>query len=162
MKYTIISLFILSFFDFQRANAQQNKIKQDTVYYKLDTSSVPIKDRMFSMDQEASFKEYILLCKCDPWGNDLVFYSNIDRPNETKTISKETFNQIKTISITRLIEIWTQYGKDRINKYKMFFIIPDAKRYKMTNVYLFGPRKPQKPSECGVIIPPPEKKGANN
>lgn len=157
MKYTILCLFILSFFGFQRANAQQNKIKQDTVYYKLDISSVPIQDRMFKMDQEANFKEYILLCKCDPWGNDLVFYSYTDRPAEIKTISMEMFNQIKTISITRLIEIWTQYGKDRIDKYKLFFIIPEGKSFRMINVYLFGPRKPPKPIVCYIVLPPEKK-----
>ncbi|KIO74471.1 hypothetical protein TH53_26225 [Pedobacter lusitanus] len=152
MKFTIIGILIL--FCFQRASAQQDKIKYDSVYYKLDTTSVAIKDRMFSFDQEAHFKEYILLCKCYPQNKDVLFYSNTTRPNDTKSISLEEFNQIKTVSITQLIEMAVNFSKHRIDKQRFFFIFPDGKNMKMTRVTLAEPLKTKAPIRDYIIIPP--------
>lgn len=123
------------------AKAQDKIVIQDTVYYHLDTAAIPIKDRMFAFDEEAGTVSYVVLCKCYPWETDLRFFYT--KTKNTKTISKEAFRKIKTISITQLIEIGVKYAKDRIDRHVFFFIEPNGKNMKVTKVYLSDPRKPQ-------------------
>lgn len=146
MNYILIFLLSIILTTAQKVKAQNKKEIQDTIYYKLDTSAVPLKDRMFNIEIEDKYKGYILKCKCYPWETDLVFFSRRDRSNETKNISLESFNKIKTISIPQLIEIAVKYAKDRLDKHKFFFIEPNGKAMKVTRVYLSDPRKPQGPS----------------
>lgn len=138
----------------QKVKAQSKQETLDTVYYKLDTSAVPLKDRMFKIEIEGKHKGYILKCKCYPWETDLVFFSRIDRTYETKAISLASFNKINTISITKLIEIAVKYGQEKIERHKFFFIEPNGQTMKVTRVYLLKPEKPQQPIQDYIIIPP--------
>ncbi|AMP98708.1 hypothetical protein AY601_1797 [Pedobacter cryoconitis] len=153
MKY-IILFFGLMLVSFQRVGAQNKKEKLDTVYYKLDTSNVPIQDRMFKIETDVKYKGYILQCKCYPWNTDVVFFSRRDRSGDVKNISIESFSKINTISITQLIDIVAQYGKEKIDRHKFFFIEPDGKTMKVTRAYLSEPKKPQPPIEDYIKLPP--------
>ncbi|MBB6498484.1 hypothetical protein [Pedobacter cryoconitis] len=152
MKFVTILLTCFMLATISKVKAQDKKIIQDTVYYHLDTAAIPIKDRVFQFDIEGSCKEYILACKCYPGGSDLVFISWINRPNWTKNISLDSFNKIKTISITELINIAVQYAKDKIDRHKLFFIEPNDKNMKVTAVYLAEPLKSRAPSICSQIV----------
>ncbi|MBB6502811.1 hypothetical protein [Pedobacter cryoconitis] len=144
MKYIIIFLLGFVCLTIQKVKAQSEKVKKDTVYYHLDTTAIPIKDRMFAIDEEAGTVSYVLLCKCYPWETDLRFFYT--KGKNTKSISKEEFSKIKTISITQLIEIAVKYAKDRIDRHTFFFILPNGKNMKVTKAYLSDPRKPRAPT----------------
>ena len=153
MKY-IIFFCGLMLVSFQRVEAQNKKEKLDTIYYKLDTSNVPIHDRMFKIETDVKYKGYILQCKCYTWNTDVVFFSRRDRSGEVKNISTGSFSKINTISITQLIDIVVQYGKEKIDRHKFFFIEPDGQTMKVTRVYLSDPKKPQPPIEDYILLPP--------
>jgi hypothetical protein len=55
MKYILIFLLGIILTTAQKVKAQNKKEIQDTVYYKLDTSAVPLKDRMFNIEIEDKY-----------------------------------------------------------------------------------------------------------
>ncbi|QNK64824.1 hypothetical protein H7F33_10230 [Pedobacter sp. PAMC26386] len=140
MKIIVITLLSFLLFNVQKAEAQSIKKNQDTVFYFLDTVATPAKDRIIRIERETPYLGYIILCKCYPLNADPVFYTRID--SYKKVISKEEFAKIKTISLTRLIEIAVKYANDKIYSHKFFFIEPDGNNMKVTKVTLEGPRKP--------------------
>lgn len=155
MRTIIICLLLLTFVNVNFADAQNKKIKQDTVYYFIDTTSVPIKDKMIREEIEEPFKLFVLLCRCYPGGTNPAFSSFMTKTDNAKYISIKDFHRLKTISLAELINITVEYAKDGINKHSFFFIEPKRDEMKITKVYLIAPRKPQESLDGnGVEIRP--------
>jgi hypothetical protein len=137
MKFKILCLLFLAL------NMQKVKAQKDTVYYLLDTAALPIKDRMFRTEDEGPFRTYVLECRCYPYSMGIPFYFNIYRKRE-KTIDKKKFLQIKTLSISELIDIALKCLEPSIwLKYKFIFIEPHGDDMKLIDITLGAPHDPR-------------------
>lgn len=116
------------------------QIKKDSIYYILDSKNKPKEETPFEKQVEGNFLTYVLKCKCYPHDKDPVFVSRIENSQNTQFISIDEFEKIKTISISKLIKLTKQYGKDKVNRYSFFFIEQDGIRIKKTKVVLMPPR----------------------
>ncbi|WP_074487611.1 hypothetical protein [Mucilaginibacter polytrichastri] len=96
----------------------QTILKRDTVYYLIDTASVPKNDRMFVVGQEGSIYGYRLTCQCYPWQTDPVFY----RRALSKGIISSNIQDIKLATLRSLISIAVKFGMDEKNEHVYFFI----------------------------------------
>jgi hypothetical protein len=136
MKFRIFCLLLLAF------NMQNVKAQRDTVYYLLDTAAVPIKDRMFRMDNEGPFRFYLLECSCYPSSVGIPFYFNVHR--KKRIIDKKTFLQLKTSSITELIGFALESLEPKPVKYKFIFIEPNGEDMNLTDIFIAPPYKSRK------------------
>lgn len=143
MKLTVICLLFFVLFNAKNATAQKEKKQKDTVYYLLDTTSVPINDRMFEISEEAGKKVYVLQCRCYPWEMNPVFFSRPHKDGDTRYISTIDFQRLKKITLVRLIDIAFEYGKDKIDKTDFYFIEPSEDKFKVMKTYLLQSRKPR-------------------
>ena len=139
MKLRLAITFGILILTIQSIKAQ-DRIKKDSIYFLLDTASIPLNSRMFLVEQEANTKGYILLCQCFPKHENAIFFYQINRA-KTKFLSKDTFKSLKTISISELIKIVIKFSESEIEEHLFFFIEPDQKQLKINQVYLAKPLK---------------------
>lgn len=156
MKTRIIYILLLTIFSIDDSNAQITKIKRDSIYYLLDTTSVPIKDRMFTTEIENPLKIYVLRCKCYPGEADAAFSTYNTATKNVKHISIEDFQKIHTISLIDLIAITSKSAKEKIYNETFFLIEPDNKGMKVTKVNLIPPRKLVPPTDGGGVYIRPD------
>lgn len=114
------------------------KAQKDTVYYLLDTAAVPIKDRMFKMDNEGPFRIYVLGCRCYPSSTNIGFYFNIYGKRE-RIINQQEFRRLKTSSITALIDFAIKSLDPKAANYEFIFIEPNGEDLKLIGVSLAPP-----------------------
>ncbi|WP_025145976.1 hypothetical protein [Pedobacter jeongneungensis] len=144
MKKIKFLIFAFLFFSVYIAKAQTQKIKKDTVYYLLDTLSVPAKDRMFKVEREGPAMVYQLQCKCYPYSTSITFYYDINRKKE-KIIKISEAKKIKTVSITELISLAVKsLLKEEANEYKFVFLEPSGNDINLINMVLAPPYNPNK------------------
>lgn len=142
--YSQVTCFVFfAFFITQTAKSQPANKNKDTVYYLLDTASVPLNDRMFEIGEEAGNIYYILKCRCYPWNMNPIFFSVPAKKNDTHHISDEDFRRLKKISLVQLTDIAFNYGKDKIDKTDFYFIEPSEDKFKIMKTYLLKSRKPR-------------------
>ena len=142
MKISIaiaISFFLLSIST--DVNAQNKTLIKDTVYYLVDTSHVPIHDRLFELGKEGDFSYYQLLCKCYPFETDPVF-SYVTKRKGT-ILSEKDIAEIKWSDIQLLITKASRCGIDKTIRTIFYFIEPDNDKFIKRQVYLLPPRKQQ-------------------
>lgn len=151
MKYLItFATFALLLFSLQKVKAQ---IKRDTIYYLLDTTKVPIKDRMFISESEGSFKGYVLRCKCFPFGYSIFFYYKIGSKKE-KEINLKEFSKLKTVSVTQLMDLAIEsLAPANKNKYQFIIAEPEGSNIRLTDMMLWIPTKPRNTDTETTIKP---------
>jgi hypothetical protein len=118
----------------------QKNLKKDTVYYLVDTTRIPLKDRMFDIGIEDHFYYYRLTCQCYPWQTDPVFTYVLERKGSLLTNNEQ--KKLNLISLRGLINIVVEYGLNRKDKKVFYFIEPKDQSFIMHRVYLMDPRKP--------------------
>ncbi|WP_316747140.1 hypothetical protein [Pedobacter gandavensis] len=151
MRHIIIILFTYLILSPKASEAQVDDFKRTNIYYFLDTAAVPIKDRIFEIDNNGSTIYYNILCMCYPWQTNIRFFST--RVSKTRPLALDEFNKIKTASILDLINIGIQFGKELIVKYNFFIIEPVGKEMRITEVTLAYPRKPKTHSTIIEVKP---------
>jgi hypothetical protein len=140
MKKTIFILFFLSIISLQKILAQKTPLKKDTVYVLVDTGKVPVKDRMFNITKEGRFKVFTLMCNCYPWQTNPQFTYGWERPGTL--LSNGDFKKVKTISISELIKITSQFGQDKMEKTIFYFVEPERGKWRMHETFLMPARNP--------------------
>ncbi len=130
----LILLFIMT-----NVYAQKNT-NRDTVYYLVDTTAVPVNDRMFDIGVEGNFHYYKLMCKCYPWQLNPAFTYVVKRKGIS--MSKHEIEKTQFITLQKLIDIAVQYGISRVEKTVFYFIEPGDNAFIKHQVYLLEPRKP--------------------
>jgi hypothetical protein len=131
-----VLILCLSLFGFVSSSYAQNVMKKDTMYYLLDTLKVPINDRMVTLaEKEGDGKFFLIQCPCLAHDEKPQFYYRISKKI---SVSKKTFNSIKLISLTSLIEITKKSGNDFRNKYVFYMIEPQNDAYIMHQSYFIG------------------------
>lgn len=114
----------------------------DTLYYLVDTTKVPVKDRMMKIGVEANFKFYNILCQCS---KDLLmptFIYSLNKPELTETLSKSKAEELKFISLAELLQMSQQESFDIFNNHHtVFFIEPDGNKYLKHKVTFLHPVK---------------------
>lgn len=131
----LILLFIIT-----NVYAQKNT-KRDTVYYLVDTTAVPVKDRMFDIGLEGYIHYYRLMCQCYPWQLNPVFSYVVKRKGTN--MSKQEVEKTQFITLQKLIDIAVQYGISKVEKKVFYFIEPSNNAFIKHEVYLMPPRKPE-------------------
>jgi hypothetical protein len=151
MKYLfILAITFLLLFNLQKVNAQ---VKRDTIYYLLDTAKVPVKDRMFNFTAEGPAMGYTLACQCFPYGYSIFFYYQIADKKE-KRISIQEFRNIKTVSITELIDLALKcLPPGNRNQYQFIFAEPEGGHIRLTDMMLWIPLKPRNTITEEIIKP---------
>ena len=82
----------------------QEEQKVDSIFYLIDTIKTPFPNRMWQIEKNSSYKNYIIQCPClNNNGMPTFFYSFTDKENFVKTIKKNELKNIKLISLTALI-----------------------------------------------------------
>ncbi len=122
------------------AYAQKNT-NRDTVYYLVDTTAVPVKDRMFDIGVEGYFHYYRLMCQCYPWQLNPTFTYVVKRKGVS--MSKQEVEKTQFITLQKLIDIAVQYGISKVEKTVFYFIEPSDNAFIKHEVYLMPPRKPE-------------------
>ena len=120
--------------------AQKNIIKKDTIYYLVDTAATPLKDRMLLVGKEGEFYGYRLTCSCYPWNSDAFFIYGL-RQNGI-TITKQKIDQLKLITLRKLIQIVAKFGVDRVSRNVFYFIERQNGKYITHQVFLPEPKQP--------------------
>lgn len=119
MKRITIILFAL--FCSAPSFAQQ-KVKSDTVYYLLDTSHTPLKDRMWQIDEDGPFKLAILQCPCLNSKDKPIFTFRTKEPN-----AKIKSGDLKNYNLTSLPDLIVKFKEAELksSKYTFMFVEPD-------------------------------------
>ena len=132
-------MFLVLIFSFLKTNAQET-IKRDTIYYLLDTTQTPKKDRMWDIFVESKIKCFIIKCPCLQYNSNPTFtYKITDAIN---IISKKEIKDINTVDISTLIEI-AKGNLGKLHTYPVIiFIEKHNKSYIIHKVRLQTPIKP--------------------
>lgn len=151
MKYLLLfKIVFLILFNLPRVNAQ---VKIDTIYYLLDTTKIPIKDRMFNIEREGPFMFYSLECKCFPYGYGIGFYYQI-ADKKGKKVSVQEFRKLKTVSITQLIDLALKcLATENRSKYQFIIAEPKGDNIILTEMKVWIPSKPRNNSTVTTIEP---------
>jgi hypothetical protein len=144
MKFKILCLLLLAL------NMQNVQAQKDTVYYLLDTAALPIKDRMFQIENEGPARMYLLKCKCYPSSTSIPFYFDISRKRE-RIINKQEFRQLKTSSLTELIDFAIRSLDPKAATYQFIFIEPVGEVMKLIDISLAPPYKSTKVESAKLV-----------
>jgi hypothetical protein len=118
----------------------QNKIKLDTINYLVDTSKIPVQDRLMIFGQEGDFYGYRINCQCFPWQTDPIFTYHIKQKGVN--ILEADLKNYQFITLRKLIEIAVQFGQTRQKKTAFFFFEKTGQQYVKHQVFLSEPRQP--------------------
>lgn len=129
-----IVLILVILYSCSIVNAQIPSVKKDTVYYLIDTTKVPLKDRMFLVGQEGSLYGYRLTCECNLYHEDFIFSRSVD--SKFEQIDRKLLKNIKFISLRELIHIAVKYGTDKIDRTVFYFVEVQNKKYNLYKVRL--------------------------
>lgn len=113
-------------------------IKKDTLYYLLDTVSVPAKDRLFSYEAEnATIKWITINCPCLEYGIKPPFRMNI---SNQKIVSREWLQTNETVGLTYLLSyLRTKDSPSLSNSFDLFFVEPnDSSSLKINKAVFLG------------------------
>jgi hypothetical protein len=152
-----LSFFILLFCSF---NTFAQTPKKDTIYYLIDTTKTPVKDRMWEIGEEGPLKYYSFRCACLKYNLSPTFIYNLK--NEGKFISMHDLKSINLITLAKLIDFSREnLGDSFNNKHIAYFIEPNGKEFVMHKVRLIQPRK-REPTIDSEIIKPDSGKTVNH
>ena len=113
----------------------QTKSKIDSIYYLIDTASVPVNARMWKIEIDYPYKYFILQCPCLPSsGKPELFYS---MKIAGQVISEAEAKTLKTVDISMLIsEVKRVFDNNYKGSYLIFIIEPRDKRFVVHKVVL--------------------------
>lgn len=137
MKTTIFLFFTL----YSLTSLCQTGDKKNSIYYLIDTTRTPIKDRMWDIHTEyPSIKTYNIKCPCLQYDSEPMFIYNIAQA-ESIIITKTTLKTIKLISLPELILYAKTYANPDLREaYEFYFIEPNGKKYIIHKVRLIKPK----------------------
>jgi len=120
---------------------RHNKI--DSIYYLVDTTKTPLKDRMWEIDMEyPSFKVYTIVCSCLRYDQKPTFLYDTLK-NKGTIISKSQLKALFLIKLSSLITKAQQYTSVGFKgRYAIFIVEPIGKKYIYHRVNLLTPRGP--------------------
>jgi hypothetical protein len=133
-------LLAISIFFALNSNAQNIKPKVDTVYYLLNILKTPVNDRMWEVEVDGKFKQYIIQCPCLKYSQSPTF---LYRPNIDSgvVIDRKKLSHLKLTSIPSLINNYQKFYSNH-ESYHIFIIEPFGKQYIYHKVNAIGPIKP--------------------
>jgi len=121
--------------------------KGDTLYYLLDTTKTPVKDRLWVSGKEGSFKYFKIMCECLKDNSRPTFVYKLN--DKGTQIDESDFRKKNFISLSKLIKLSKQTN---INKHQIiYFVEPIEDIYIKHEVHLFFVRK-RKPTIDSEII----------
>ena len=140
MKYILLIFFCFTFF---KVSAQKNVNNIDSVYYLLDTTSTPIRERMWDVGIESRYKYFTIKCPCLKYGNEPTFIYNINDPGEKRTESY--ILKLNTVSLSKLIDLAKKTTDLTAHTLYIFYLVEknSNSEYSIHKTRLLTPRKPQ-------------------
>ena len=149
MKKLILLLLFLAA-SFYKADAQK---KPASVYYLIDTASIPAADRVFYIRTNYHSYEYILNCSClMPWLSDAIFIRSVD--DKGSVLSQKQVNQLKLLTLRQLIDIIVKYSVVRKKENIFYFIENREGRLIKYKVALREPESKYNRERLLIVIPP--------
>ncbi|MCJ8210040.1 hypothetical protein MUY27_09995 [Mucilaginibacter sp. RS28] len=126
---TIHLLFVLP------CNAAHIKLKKDTIYYVVDTSKIPLKDRVILIGgKEGQYFSYRLMCSCNSWHGDYTFTRHVSKPGEL--INPNDTRVKNSATLRSLIQIATQHSEKKPANHVFYFIEAINNQYVKYQVFL--------------------------
>ncbi len=95
----------------------QKGMVKDTLYYMVDTSKVPLNDRLVQIEQEGPRITYKITCPCLQFGEYPKFVTGNKRTEKIDRISKAPYTNLSNL----LIYI-KENSRDFNNKYVMYIV----------------------------------------
>lgn len=98
----------------------------DTIYYFADTSNVPKKDRLFTVENSYLSKDFYIYCSCMNTEQGYIYLTGADR--RSFVINKTKFKALKLSSLADLISIVKTYNsRDFAGQYVIYIVLPQTK-----------------------------------
>jgi len=144
------------------ASAQKAISNIDTVYYLLDTTKTPLKDRMWDIGIEERYKYYTIQCPCLKFNNSPTFVYNL-KEGGTK-MSGDQIARLSFVSLSSLIERAKAATDLTATTLYIFYIIEKnaENEYISHKMSLLPPRQPVKYIDYDNITPVVDKKTKGN
>lgn len=133
-----------------KADAQK---KPAVVYYLIDTATVPVADRMFSINTNGKTYQYTLNCSClMPWLTDALFTRFVD--DKGVMLSQTQVNRLKLLTLRQLIDIVVKYSVVRKKENIFYFVEKRAEQLIKYKVVLSEPESEYDRQRLLISIPP--------
>jgi len=113
----------------------------DSIYYLIDASKTPVKERMLDIGVESTYQYFTIKCPCLKYNAEPTFVYKIKDAGQT--INRDDFDKLKTVSLRTLINLAKQTVDLTATTLYVYFFIEKKEDdiYIVHKVRLITPRK---------------------